>query len=89
MTNLKISEPKEGQVVWHTGWGKEGDPNYPCNVQITGGKYFSNGRLSNFWYWKRISPRGKVLSKEECGYGSFTESPDFETKTVVVKKKVS
>jgi len=38
-------------------------------VKITSGQFLSNGRVSNFWYWKPlISPDGK-LGKEECGYG--------------------
>ena len=72
MKNKIINNPKIGTIVRHTGWGKEKNKNYPCDVLITSGQLFSNGRLSNFWSWKRITSTGK-LSKTEHGYGSFVK----------------
>jgi len=37
-------------------------------VKITGGQYYSNGRISNFWHWREVLPGGK-LGSEESGYG--------------------
>ena len=52
---------KKGDIVKHPD-GYE--------VKITSGYYLdpTYGRLSNFWYWKRVLPDGK-LGKEEHGYG--------------------
>ena len=72
---IRINDPKIGSVVRHTGWRFENDSNYPCDVLITDGKYFSNGRLSNYWYWRRILPDGS-LSDTESGYGSFEETTE-------------
>lgn len=38
-------------------------------VKITGGQYYSNGRLSNFWYWHPVDAKGKPAGPTECGYG--------------------
>jgi hypothetical protein len=69
----RINCPGINTIVKHTGWGFEDDKNYPCDVLITGGQFMSNGRVSNFWYWRRILPDG-VLSEVEHGYGSFEKS---------------
>lgn len=37
-------------------------------VLVTSGQFLSNGRVSNFWYWKRVNEDGS-LGPEECGYG--------------------
>ena len=37
-------------------------------VYITSGKFLSNDRLSNFWYWKPIHKDG-TLGEEKSGYG--------------------
>lgn len=37
-------------------------------VQITGGSYWGEHGLSNFWYWREVMPDGS-LGQEECGYG--------------------
>jgi hypothetical protein len=79
----QINNPKIGTVVRHTGWGFEKNKNYPCDVMITDGTYMSNGRLSNFWYWRRVLPDGS-LGKTECGYGSFEKSDkNYEIETRV------
>lgn len=66
-----LPEPRINSVVYHKGAWKEDDPNYPCHVYITSGNYYSNGRMSNHWSWKRISTNGD-LSENENGYGSFS-----------------
>jgi hypothetical protein len=79
----QINSPKIGTVVRHTGWRFEDDKNYPCDVLITDGKYMSNGRLSNFWYWQRVLPDGS-LSETEHGYGGFEKSEkNYEIETRV------
>ena len=65
----EIASPRINSIVLFSGWEKD-KKYYPCDVYITKGQYLSNGRLGNFWYWKRISPEGD-LSEEEHGYGDF------------------
>lgn len=69
----EISSPKIGTVVKHTGWGFENDSNYPCDVLIVDGEYFVEGRISNFWSWRRVLEDGQ-LGDIERGYGYFEES---------------
>ena len=84
-----IDSPAIGTIVKHTGWGFEDNENYPCDVLICDGEYYSDGRLSNYWYWQRVLPNGR-LSKIESGYGSFEESEDnYEIITIVIKKGAS
>ncbi len=73
MEKEKINSPKIGSIVRHTGWKRDEDINYPCDVYITSGQFLSGSRLSNFWYWKRILHDGS-LSAEEHGYGDFEET---------------
>lgn len=37
-------------------------------VYVTGGQYEVNGRISNFWYWRKLNPDG-TLGAEGHGYG--------------------
>lgn len=37
-------------------------------VKVTGGQYWGDGGLSNFWYWREVLHDG-TLGKEEKGYG--------------------
>ncbi|HDY88856.1 MAG TPA: hypothetical protein ENH82_12190 [bacterium] len=67
-----INDPKIGSIVKHIGWQQDKKV-YPCDVYITDGCYLSDGRLSNFWWWKRVLKDGS-LGKVEKGYGSFEES---------------
>ena len=84
----KIDSPIIGTVVRHTGWRFEDDKNYPCDVLITRGQYMSNGRLSNFWYWRRVLDDG-TLADTEHGYGSFEESEkNYDVETTIVVKSV-
>jgi len=74
----RINCPNSGMIVRHTGWGFEKDENYPCDIYVERGNFYVDGRLSNWWYWKRILPDG-TLSDTESGYGSFEECPrDYE-----------
>lgn len=38
-------------------------------VQITGGQYWGEYGLSNFWYWKPVGPDGRLREEVEHGYG--------------------
>lgn len=84
----KIENPKIHTVVYHTGWGKEDNTNYPCDVLITDGNFLSNGRVSNFWRWKRILPDGTISEKEESGFGDFEQS-DKEYSVEIIVKEIS
>lgn len=86
--NNKVQSPEIHSVVRHTGWGKEDNTNYPCDVLITSGTHLSNGRVSNFWRWKRILPDGTLSEKEESGYGDFEQS-DKEYSVEIVVKEIS
>lgn len=61
----RIDEPDAGQEVFYVD-----DNGQFTLVRITGGTYFSNGRVSNFWYWKEVLSDGS-LSDEKHGYGNF------------------
>jgi hypothetical protein len=65
----QITSPEINSIVKFSGWRFNKDY-YPCDVYIISGQYLSGGRVSNFWYWKRILPNGD-LSEEEHGYGDF------------------
>ena len=41
-------------------------------VVITGGQYWGEHGLSNFWYWQEVKPDG-TLGPQEHGYGWETE----------------
>ena len=67
----KICEPNFGDIVFFKN--KEGAFQ---KIKIVRGQYFSNGRLSNFWYWVDVNEDGSE-SKEECsGYGNFFIKPN-------------
>ncbi len=61
-----IKEPQPNTVVYNK--------NLKCDVFILSGQYLSNGRVSNFWYWRRVKPDGTLSRKTSCGYGCFEES---------------
>ena len=83
-----ILSPAINSVVRHTGFRHENNENYPCDVFIINGAYLSNGRVSNFWYWKRVLPNGD-LGEIECGYGSFEESDnEYEVEITIKVKKL-
>ena len=84
-----IQEPRINTIVTHHGLDPLHNPSIlkePYDVLITGGQYLaSNGRLSNFWSWRRVLEDG-TLGKECSGYGNFTES---ETRYKVAQKVAS
>jgi len=74
----KITEPSKGDVVHFSGWGKTNKKEiYPCDVLITSGEFYSEGRLSNFWHWIIINPDGS-LGKKDSGYGDFQKAKNFK-----------
>ena len=38
-------------------------------VQITGGQYWGEYGISNFWHWREVLPDGSLSKIEEYGYG--------------------
>lgn len=74
--NTKIENPEHGTMVKHTGWQQHSD-HYPSLIIIKEGTFLSNGRVSNFWYWKRLLDDGS-LGPDEHGYGSFTNYKEEE-----------
>ncbi len=50
---------KIGDIVTHPSGRK---------VMITGGQYWGEHGISNFWNWREVLPSGK-LGKPESGYG--------------------
>lgn len=68
-----IQSPLIGSVVKHTGWGFESNKNYPCDVYIESGDYEVDGRVSNYWSWRRVLKDGS-LAPTESGYGSFRKT---------------
>lgn len=84
----QVNSPRIGSIVRHTGWRKEDDPNYPCDVLIEDGQFESHGRVSNYWYWRRVLP-DNTLSEREHGYGSFEVSDNQYKITTIVEKVIS
>lgn len=89
-TGEKIEDPRVNQVVFYKPWqGKTDKRKKAYPVIIKSGQYLSNGRLSNFWDWQRITPTGRINPKVECGYGNFTKASGYEVirKIVVTKSE--
>lgn len=88
-TGKMVKEPKVNEVVFYQPWQNKRDfqkKSYP--VIIKSGNYLSNGLLSNFWYWQRLTPTGRINPKVECGYGNFTEATGYDVvRKVIVKAK--
>ena len=38
-------------------------------VQVIDGQFLSNGRVSNWWTWRRVTKRGTLSKKLYHGYG--------------------
>jgi hypothetical protein len=38
-------------------------------IYITSGEYLSNGRVSNFFTWRRVNEDGTLSKREYSGYG--------------------
>ena len=85
-TDIRINNPKVNEVVFYqpprTFKRRDKKP-YP--VIIKEGCYLSNGRLSNFWYWQRVTPSGRIKSGDEHGYGNFTKAEGWK---IEIKVKV-
>jgi len=87
-----IEDPLPGTVVTHSGWSPDKKlPGYPCDVYILHGHYKVDGRVSNFWHWKKVLIDKKsniTLGPEETGYGSFRESKKkYNIEIIVTSKK--
>lgn len=82
-----IRIPETGSVVTRLRRGDdEKELNYPCDVYVVSGNYMVGGRISNFWYWKRVLPDG-TLSETENGYGKFVQSENEYDVTITVSIK--
>lgn len=57
---LGKSKLKIGKILKHPDGYK---------VKIIDGQYWGEYGVSNFWYWRRILPNGRLSKKKECGYG--------------------
>jgi hypothetical protein len=86
-TTKVIINPETDQVVFFKPWMNKNDKRKKAySIIINSGEYIRNGRLSNFWYWQRISPSGRINPKVEYGYGNFTIAEGYE---VIRKVKVT
>lgn len=83
-----INSPQAGSIV--TRLKRDGDGNrasrYPCDVYIVKGEYLVNGKISNFWYWRRVLDNGS-LAAIEGGYGKFVESDIEYNIAITITKK--
>ena len=88
-TGILISNPNVNQIVFFKPWQDKYDKRkkaYP--VIINSGDYLSDGSVSNFWYWQRITPSGRINPIIEHGYGNFTEATGYEVKRkIIITKK--
>jgi hypothetical protein len=66
---ISISSPKKGTIVCYHGSRRV----KPYDVYVEDGTFYSNGRMSNFWYWRKVNKDGS-LGKLISGYGAFRES---------------
>lgn len=46
-------------------------------VQITGGRFWGEHGLSNFWYWREVAEDGTLRGVRESGYGRELGPPKF------------
>jgi hypothetical protein len=76
-TKARIESPLINQVVFYNPWRDE-PRKKPYPVIINSGSYYSNNRISNHWYWQRVSPTGRINPKIEYGYGSFTVAEGYK-----------
>ena len=84
-TGTEISSPKVNQVVFYQPWqGKTDRRKKAYPVIINSGDLFVDGRVSNFWYWQRLTLTGRINPKVEHGYGNF-----FAAKGYKVERKVT
>lgn len=60
-----IVEPEHGQLVYVKN--EEGKMNI---ARIIDGKFWSNGRVSNYWSWELLNDKHEVVGFKS-GYGEF------------------
>lgn len=82
-TDIQISDPKVNQVVFYQPPRKFDKDKKPYPIIINEGCYLSNGRLSNFWQWQRLTPSGRIRPKIENGYGNFTKAKGWKVERKV------
>lgn len=82
-TNKQINSPKVNQVVFfHPARKMKYKPRKSYPVIINEGCFLSNGRVSNFWEWQKLTPTG-FIRKTEHGYGRFTIASGYEVQRKV------
>jgi hypothetical protein len=87
-TGIHIKEPKVNQVVFFKPWqGKNEMRKKAYPVIIVDGQYLSNGLISNFWSWQRLTPTGRINPKVECGYGNFFQAEGYKVVRKVIYGK--
>ena len=75
-TGERITAPEVNRVVFFKPWqGKKEMKKKAYPVIINYGQYLD----SNYWYWQRVSPTGKINKKVENGYGNFTIASGYIT----------
>jgi hypothetical protein len=46
-------------------------------IKVTDGQYMGTYGISNFWYWRRLTKKGKWTQRQFCGYsGPWTPCKD-------------
>lgn len=91
--NTIIESPNPGDIVLHTGWhpGPKTLPGYPADVIIIKGHYEVEGRLSNYWYWRKIivDKKGELsVGPIVSGYGSFSPcNNEYDTEKLIQLSK--
>jgi hypothetical protein len=91
--NEIIESPHPGDIVNHTGWhpGPKLLPGYPSDVLIINGAYMSEGKLSNYWNWRKITidkKGGMTLGPIVSGYGSFIPTEvEYDTEMLLKLSK--
>ena len=92
-TGKKINNPQKDQVVFFQPWmGKTDKRKKPYPVIINFGSYLDgiSSRISNFWYWQRLTPTGRIRKEIEKGYGNFTVAEGYIlTRKVIVTKSTN
>lgn len=83
MSKGAITFPRIGSVAEY----QDDKNNCSYDVFIDEGSFYVNGRISNFWHWRKVKKDGS-LGKQKSGYGSFRESRN-EYKIIIKVSKVS
>lgn len=86
----EIRDPKQNQVVFYQPWQGETDKRKkPYPVIINSGCFLDPtfGSLSNFWYWQKLTPTGRIKPEIEQGYGNFFIAEGYEVQRKIIIKK--